>query len=138
MPQTHEFRSGFRILRLPEVLAVTGLARSTFWRRVKGGFFVRPVAIGPRAVGWPASEVEALNAARIAGWSEDQIRALVSRLEAARRTAMARVNAEEKSEEIAEEGNARASSRRGENERYAPQGKKPLLAAPCSSEVEAT
>jgi prophage regulatory protein len=38
-------------------------------------------------VGWPANEVEALNAARIAGKSESEVRELVVKLEAARKTA---------------------------------------------------
>jgi prophage regulatory protein len=38
-------------------------------------------------VGWPASEVEALNAARISGKSNSEIRNLVVNLEAARKTA---------------------------------------------------
>jgi prophage regulatory protein len=38
-------------------------------------------------VGWPASEVSALNAARIAGMVDTEIRALVSTLEAARKSA---------------------------------------------------
>jgi prophage regulatory protein len=42
------------------------------------------VKIGARAAGWPASEVQALNAARIAGKSDDEIRELVLKLEAAR------------------------------------------------------
>ena len=41
--------------------------------------------MGPRCVGWPANEVEALNAARIAGKADDDIRALVLKLEAARK-----------------------------------------------------
>jgi prophage regulatory protein len=36
-------------------------------------------------VGWPANEVAALNAARIAGKSDDEIRQLVRKLEAARK-----------------------------------------------------
>ena len=39
---------------------------------------------GPRCVAWPAVEVAALNAARIAGKGEADIRALVTRLQAAR------------------------------------------------------
>jgi prophage regulatory protein len=49
--------------------------------------FTSPVQIGARAVGWPDSELEALNAARIAGKTDDEIRALVVKLEAARKTA---------------------------------------------------
>jgi len=37
-------------------------------------------------MGFPACEVEALNAARIAGKTDDEIRSLVTRLEAARKT----------------------------------------------------
>lgn len=46
--------------------------------------FTKPVPIGERAVGWPDSEVQAINAARIAGKSESEIRELVSRLHAKR------------------------------------------------------
>jgi prophage regulatory protein len=45
----------------------------------------KAVSLGPRAVGWHAAEVAALNAARIAGRTDDEIRALVAHLEAARR-----------------------------------------------------
>jgi prophage regulatory protein len=38
-------------------------------------------------VGWPDNEVAALNAARIAGKSESEVRELVVKLEAARKTA---------------------------------------------------
>jgi prophage regulatory protein len=38
-------------------------------------------------VGWPSPEVDALLSARIAGKSEDEIRALVDRLHAARKAA---------------------------------------------------
>jgi prophage regulatory protein len=43
------------------------------------------VALGPRAVAWPESEVDALIAARIAGHDPHQIRELVDRLHAQRR-----------------------------------------------------
>lgn len=75
------------ILRLPAVKASTGLSRSTLYLRIAQGIFPRPVSLGARAVGWPATEVEALNAARISGKSESEIRALVTKLEAARKTA---------------------------------------------------
>jgi prophage regulatory protein len=45
------------------------------------------VRLGPRSVGWPASEVAAINTARIAGMTDDEIRALVVKLEAARKAA---------------------------------------------------
>lgn len=72
------------IFRLPRVLAETGLGRSQFYRYVQVGLMPRPVRIGDRASGLPAEEVEAINRARIAGQSDEQIRALVERLHAAR------------------------------------------------------
>ena len=75
------------ILRLPEIKRSTGLSRSTIYLRISQGAFTRPVSLGGRAVGWPANEVETLNAARIAGKSEVTIRELVAVLEAARKTA---------------------------------------------------
>jgi prophage regulatory protein len=65
------------ILRLPAVKAATGLSRSTIYLRITQRVFPRPVSLGARAVGWPAHEVEALNAARIGGKPETEIRALV-------------------------------------------------------------
>jgi prophage regulatory protein len=45
------------------------------------------VSLGGRAVGWPAHEVATLNAARIAGKPDNEIRKLVVQLEAARKAA---------------------------------------------------
>jgi len=73
------------ILRLPAVLADTGLSRSTIYLRIAQGVFTHPVSLGARAVGWPAHEVTAINAARIAGRTEAQMRELVSALESARK-----------------------------------------------------
>ncbi len=75
------------ILRLPAVKAETGNSRSTHYLRIAQGLFTKPVSLGPRAVGWPSSEVEAINAARIAGKSDVEIRELVVKLEAARKSA---------------------------------------------------
>jgi prophage regulatory protein len=47
--------------------------------------FTKPVSLGGRAVGWPAHEVAALNAARIASKPNSEIRELVAQLEAARK-----------------------------------------------------
>jgi prophage regulatory protein len=74
------------ILRLPAVLRKRGRSRSAHYIDIQQGLFTRPVSIGARAVGWPEHEVAALNAARIAGKSDDQIRVMVAQLEAARKT----------------------------------------------------
>jgi len=75
------------ILRLPAIETGTGLSRSTIYLRIEEGLFPKPVSLGGRAVGWPANEVETLNAARIAGKSDEEIRELVVALEAARKMA---------------------------------------------------
>ncbi|MES1976709.1 MAG: AlpA family phage regulatory protein [Pseudomonadota bacterium] len=75
------------IYRIPAVKAESGYSRSTIYLRITQGLWTKPVSLGPRCVGWPANEVAALNAARIAGKSEEDIRALVVKLEAARKTA---------------------------------------------------
>ena len=75
------------ILRLPFVLRERGRSRSAHYLDIQLGLFTRPVAIGLRAVGWPADEVDVLNAARIAGKTDEEIRALVVKLESARKAA---------------------------------------------------
>jgi len=79
MPQT--------IYRLPAVKTESGYSRSTIYLRISQGLWTKQVSLGPRCVGWPAHEVAALNAARIAGKSDDEIRAIVLKLEAARKAA---------------------------------------------------
>lgn len=73
------------ILRLPAVKAGTGYSRSTIYLRISQGLWTKQVCLGPRSVGWPSGEVTALNAARIAGKSDQEIRDLVLKLEAARK-----------------------------------------------------
>jgi prophage regulatory protein len=73
------------ILRLPAVKLATGLSRSTLYLRIAQGVFTHPVSLGGRAVGWPANEVAALNASRIAGKPDNEIRELVAQLEATRK-----------------------------------------------------
>jgi len=75
------------ILRINAVLAKTGHASpSTIYGLVKQGLFVRQISIGPRAVGWPDSEIDCLNRARAAGKTDEQIKKLVRDLHR-RRTA---------------------------------------------------
>ena len=73
------------ILRMQSVKAETGHAsHASIYTAVHDGLFTVPVPIGQRAVGWPDHEVSAINTARIRGDSDDQIRALVAKLHAAR------------------------------------------------------
>ena len=68
------------IFRSPRVEDTSGYSRSTLYLRISQGLWTRPVSLGSRAVGWPAGEVAAINAARVAGRSDDEIRDLVTKL----------------------------------------------------------
>ena len=80
----HQLRTALTILRRKQIEAETGYSRSTLYLRITQGLWTKQVSLGARAVGWPAADVDALNAARIAGKTDAEIRALVLRLEAAR------------------------------------------------------
>ncbi len=77
----------YTILRLPSVTSESGLSRSTIYLRIAQGLWTKPVSLGARSVGWPSGEVSAINAARIAGKTDEEIFVLVTQLEAARKTA---------------------------------------------------
>ena len=68
------------MLRLKEVLARKNDSRSSTYNQISDGTFLKPVKLGPRASAWPDYEVDAIITARIAGWSDDEIRLLVSGL----------------------------------------------------------
>jgi prophage regulatory protein len=68
-------------MRIPAVCEATGeRSRSNLYAKMAAGLMPRPIKTGPRAAALPAYEVEAINAARIRGDSDDQIRALVTKL----------------------------------------------------------
>lgn len=46
-----------KILRLPEVKALTGLSRSTIYMRVADCSFPKQIDLGGRAVGWVEVEI---------------------------------------------------------------------------------
>ena len=49
-----------QILRLTDVIARTGLSRSTIYLRMVQGKFPKKINLGSRAVGWISSEVNEL------------------------------------------------------------------------------
>jgi prophage regulatory protein len=73
------------ILRIPAAKSQSGYSRSTIYLRITQGLWTKPVSLGPRAVGWPAIEIESLNAARISGKTDAEIRALVQSLHTKRK-----------------------------------------------------
>jgi prophage regulatory protein len=60
-------RTNYRMMRLPEVKAITGLSRSTIYSRMALGMFPKQVCLGRRAVGWLEDEIQ--------DWLQHQIRA---------------------------------------------------------------
>ena len=47
-----------KILRFPQVINITGLARSTIYVHIADGSFPSPIKLGVRAVGWNSSDIE--------------------------------------------------------------------------------
>ncbi|WP_343073736.1 AlpA family transcriptional regulator [Pseudomonas sp. AF1] len=45
-------------MRLQEVMATTGLARSTIYKLISESTFPKPVPLGGRSVGWVEEEVQ--------------------------------------------------------------------------------
>jgi prophage regulatory protein len=51
-----------KIYRLPDVMSMTGLSRSSIYLRVSTNEFPKPIKIGRRAVGWPEDSIIAWQA----------------------------------------------------------------------------
>lgn len=49
-----------KLLRLPEVLAMFPVSRSTWYAGVASGLYPAPVKLGVRAVAWRESTIQAL------------------------------------------------------------------------------
>lgn len=47
-------------LRLPQVLAVFPVSRSTWWAGVRDGRYPKPVQLGTRCTAWPVESIRAL------------------------------------------------------------------------------
>ena len=56
----------YQILRLKDVIEMTGLSRSTIYLRMDQGKFPQQINLGSRAVGWIGSEIKE--------WIEERIR----------------------------------------------------------------
>jgi len=56
---------GERLIRLPEVEAVTGMKKSALYAAMKRSAFPLPVKLSKRASAWRYSEIQAWIAARI-------------------------------------------------------------------------
>ena len=45
------------ILKIPEVLALVKISKSTLYRFIEAGDFPRPIRLGPRARAWRKAEI---------------------------------------------------------------------------------
>jgi prophage regulatory protein len=54
-------------LRLPQVIQITALSRSTIYDHMDQGTFPKQFKIGPRAAGWLASDIQKWIDGRISG-----------------------------------------------------------------------
>ena len=70
-----------KLLRIKAISKLSGNSRSTIYLRQLQGLWPKPVRLGPRMVAWPASEVQAINDARIAGKTDEEIKVLVKTIE---------------------------------------------------------
>ena len=69
----------YRLVRLAESMARTGLGRSAFYGAISDGILPKPVKLG-RASAWPEHELNSVVAAMIRGESHDALRDLVQQL----------------------------------------------------------
>lgn len=53
------------LLRLPAVMARTGLPRSSIYERMARGDFPRPITLGKRTVAWLESDIDAWIATQV-------------------------------------------------------------------------
>lgn len=54
-----------QLIRLPDVLRITGLSKSEIWRRVNERRFPEPIRLGERCTRWEITEVQSWVAARL-------------------------------------------------------------------------
>lgn len=69
-----------KLIKLPEVLGLSAIGRSTLYNNIKAGLMTPPVKLSKYSVAWPECEISAINAARVAGKNGDELRQLVARL----------------------------------------------------------
>lgn len=72
------------LLRMKDVCTVAGVSRPTLYELMAAGLWPRPIKLGEKSVAWPASEVNAMLAARVRGASNEELCALAKTLTEAR------------------------------------------------------
>jgi prophage regulatory protein len=72
------------LLRIDTARTLTGDSAGSFYKKIAAGLLTRPIKTGARSCVVPFREVDAINAARIRGADENEIKALVDQLHADR------------------------------------------------------
>lgn len=65
--------------------AAMGVSRSHGYDLIAKGLMTAPIKAGPKIALWPVDEVEQINAARIRGANDNDMRELVAKLQDARK-----------------------------------------------------
>ena len=63
-----------KIVRLDEVCALVGLARSTIYAKVSAGGFPPPIRLGSRSVGWRLSDLDSWLKAPERKWDPSEVK----------------------------------------------------------------
>ena len=73
------------LLRLPEVIRLSGYSRSMPYALISQGLYPKPVKISERAVAWPSEEVEQMSIAVISQRTREERAGLVTHIHSQRR-----------------------------------------------------
>lgn len=74
-----------RFIRSKDAFSRLSLSKTRVYELVGEGSMPKPIRLGHRASAWLESELDAMVAARAAGFDEEQLRSLVDRLHAQRK-----------------------------------------------------
>lgn len=67
-----------KLIRINEVIEVSGLKRSTIYSYISQGIFPSQIKLGLRCVAWVENEILEINSARIANKTEQEIKQLIA------------------------------------------------------------
>lgn len=62
----------YKIIRLPDVMTTTGLARSTIYKKMKLGEFPKAISLGGKSVGWIEGDIQQWIEAKITSSTKPQ------------------------------------------------------------------
>jgi prophage regulatory protein len=75
------FYDNLILLRLQEAYRASGDSKTNFWQKQQDGLMVSTVKCGTRGAGVFKHEIDSISLARAAGYTDEQLRELVKRLE---------------------------------------------------------